>query len=569
MTETQDPPISTEQLVRRAEASHGHSAASLPPELLADSARRLGWLGLIFVGATIVGHFGRRAALTLAGASPLGFQLSDMFAAAGMALGVFVYLASRSQRLAPSRILDLGLFFQVAGAFVIAATELSASSLPTMNTFMAYFPAECVWIVLFPLVVPNTPNKVLFASLLAASMGPVAFALLAVVTRVAVPTPLVVAAFYLTSNYMCAVVAYVVGRIVHRFSMRLKQLREIGSYELVELIGEGGMGEVWRAKHRLLARPAAIKLIRSDLLGSSQRTRDAIVRRFEREAKDTAMLGSTHTIDVYDFGTTEDGDFYYVMELLEGVSLERFVELYGPMEPARVVYVLQQVCHSLGEAHLRGLVHRDIKPANIFICRLGPDDDFVKVLDFGLVKHIETTGAMLTMEGVTAGTPAYMAPEVALGQPGVDGRADIYALGCVAYYLLTGQPVFSADSDVATALAHVKDEPVRPSLRSEFDIPAALEALILESLAKEPTARPASAQLLSERLAVTVPQDAWTPRKARAWWELHPMERLAQAPADALAANSDNAQATGAEHCRRCWPKWDHKPLTPASVVRQ
>jgi eukaryotic-like serine/threonine-protein kinase len=566
MTETVDPPVLTEQRVRRPVDSNSHSP-SLPPELLADAGRRLGWLALIFVGATIVGHFGRRAALTLTGVSPFGFQLSDMFAVAAMALAAGVYVASRSQRLSPNRVLDVGLFFQVAGAFGIAATELSANSLPTMNTLFAYFPAECVWIVLFPLVVPNTPNKVLVASLLAASMGPAALGLLAAVTGTAVPSPFVVAAFYLTSNYLCAVIAFLVARIVHRFGMRLKHLREIGSYELIERIGEGGMGEVWQAKHRLLARPAAIKLIRSDLLGSSQRTRDAIVRRFEREAKDTAMLGSTHTIDVYDFGTTEDGDFYYVMELLDGVSLERFVQLYGAMEPARVVYVLQQVCHSLGEAHSRGLVHRDVKPANIFICRLGPDDDFVKVLDFGLVKHVEAPGAMLTMDGATAGTPAYMAPEVALGRPGIDGRADLYALGCVAYYLLTGQPVFSADSDVATALAHVKDEPVRPSLRSEFEISPALEALILASLSKEPGARPASAEVFSEGLAVTVPRDAWTPRQAHAWWELHRMKLVEAAP-DVAAVKGGSQQAAETEHRRRCWPRLDRKPLTH-SVVGQ
>jgi eukaryotic-like serine/threonine-protein kinase len=568
MTETLDPPVLTEQRVRRPVDSNSHSSPSLPPELLADAARRLGWLGLIYTGAIFVGHFGRRAALTLTGASAFGFELSDMFALAGIAMGIAVYFASRSQRLSSNRVLDVGLFFQIAGAFGIAATELSAAPLPTVGTLFAYLPAECVWIVLFPVVVPNTPNKALAASLLSASMGPAALELVAAVTGTAVPSPLVVAAYYLTTNYLCAVVAYVVARIVHRFSMRLKHLRDIGSYELVERIGEGGMGEVWRAKHRLLARPAAIKLIRSDLLGSSQRTRDSIVRRFEREAKDTAMLGSTHTIDVYDFGTTEDGDFYYVMELLDGVSLERFVQLYGPMEPARVMYVLQQVCHSLGEAHSRGLVHRDIKPANIFMCRLGPDDDFVKVLDFGLVKHVEAQGVMLTTEGVTAGTPAYMAPEVALGRPGVDGRADLYALGCVAYYLVTGEPVFSADSDVATALAHIQTEPVRPSVRSEFEIPPALEALILDALAKDPAARPASAELFSDRLATAMPPDAWTAKKAHAWWQLHRMN-LPGSPADRPPAAPEDAHAAVTAHVRRCWPRFEHKPLTNPSVVGQ
>ena len=566
MTETFESPRLTEHHVRPSLDPSRHASPSLPPELLADAGRRLRWLALIYVGGTIVGHFSRRAALALTGASGFGVHLSDLFALAAAALATAVYLVVRSQRLSPNRVLDLGLVFQVAGAFGIAAGELWDGPLPDVDRLFTYVPAECVWIVLYPLVVPNTPARVLVASLLAASMGPAALALSGAVHGTPIDRPLVVASFYLTSNYLCAVIAYLVAGIVHQFGMRLKHLREIGSYELVERIGEGGMGEVWRARHRLLARPAAVKLIRSDVLGTNQRTREDLARRFQREARDTAMLGSTHTIDVYDFGVTEDGEFYYVMELLDGLSLERFVQRYGSMEPARVAYVLQQACHSLGEAHSRGLVHRDVKPANIFICRLGPDDDFVKVLDFGLVKHVDARGALRTVEGVTAGTPAYMAPEVALGRPDIDGRADIYALGCVAYYLLTGQAVFSADSDVATALAHVKDAPVRPSVRSEFDIPPALETLILDSLAKAPAARPASAALFSERLATAVPNDAWTDRKAHAWWELH-RTTVTPAAADRTAAAAESEDA--AEECRRCWPRLDRTPLTHPSLVGQ
>jgi eukaryotic-like serine/threonine-protein kinase len=387
------------------------------------------------------------------------------------------------------------------------------------------------------------------------------------VTDVALDRPLVLATYFLTSDYLSAVVAYIIARIVHRFGMRLKHARDIGSYELMERIGEGGMGEVWRAKHRLLARPAAIKLIRRDVLGSSQRSREAIVRRFEREARDTATLGSTHTIDVYDFGVTEEGDFYYVMELLNGISLERAVQIFGPIEPARTVYLLRQVCHSLGEAHARGLVHRDIKPANIFMCRLGPDDDFIKVLDFGLVKHVEVTppGTMLTMEGTTAGTPAYMAPEIALGHADVDGRADIYSLACVAYFMLTGQPVFSADTAVATALAHVKDEPIPPSVRSELAIPPALDAVILECLAKDPAQRPQSAAVLGERLAATVAKNAWTADAAHAWWELHRVALTGGVPAAAEPPEEQEAPAAVAER-PRCWPRLDRTPLTHESL---
>jgi serine/threonine-protein kinase len=395
----------------------------------------------------------------------------------------------------------------------------------------------------------------------------VALAIAAAVTGITVDSPPAVAMYFLTTNYLCAVVAYVVARIVHRVNTRWRDAREIGSYELMERIGEGGMGEVWRAKHRLLARPAAIKLIRRDVLGSSPRSREVIVRRFEREAQDTATLGSTHTIDVYDFGVTEEGDFYYVMELLNGLSLDRYVQTFGPMEPARAVFLLRQVCHSLGEAHAQGLVHRDIKPANIFMCRLGPDDDFVKVLDFGLVKHFEApAAATLTMEGSTAGTPAYMAPEIALGHSDVDGRADIYSLGCVAYYLLTGQPVFTADTPVATALAHVKDVPAAPSARSEFAIPPALDALILECLAKDPAARPASAFALGERFAATVPPNAWTPEAAHAWWELHRVALAGTGSLDEAAALAADQQASPAER-PRCWPCLDHKKLTVAGLT--
>jgi serine/threonine-protein kinase len=336
--------------------------------------------------------------------------------------------------------------------------------------------------------------------------------------------------------------------MVYWLRLRLKRAREIGSYELLERIGQGGMGEVWRARHRLLARQAAIKLIRSELLGSTYRTREAALRRFEREARDTAALRSVHTIDIYDFGVTEDGDFYYVMELLDGISLQHFVERFGPMPPERVVFVLRQVCHSLSEAHTRGLIHRDIKPANILLCRLGPDDDFVKVLDFGLVKHVQASpGTMLTGQGETAGTPDYMAPEIALGSEVLDGRADIYSLGCVAYYLLTGVPVFSRQAALATVLAHVHEDPVPPSECSEYEIPAALEALILQCLAKDPAARPASAIEFGDRLTETVAPDAWTMEAARRWWNLHEPHAQLFPVHDAHGRGGEHARYVGEE----------------------
>ena len=542
------------EIGRRPTAPDNPTSFTVTPESMDDAVWRLGWLGLIYAAGCLFGFFGRRSLLAWTHPAAAGFHVGDMLTLAGIAMGLAVYIASSRGLLPPRRLLDLGLVFNIAGALGIAGQFLSGShSIPDPS--LPLVSAECIWIVIYPLVVPNAPREILIASLIAATLGPAVFAVSAVADHASVGDPLLVVSFFIP-NYTSAIVAYLVAQIVRRFNVRLKHAREIGSYELIERIGEGGMGEVWRAKHFLLARPAAIKLIRKDVLGKSARSREAIVRRFEQEAQDTALLGSPHTVDVHDFGVTEDGDFYYVMELLDGFSLEWFVEKFGPMEPARVVYLLQQACHSLGEAHARRLVHRDIKPVNIFMCRVGPDFDFVKVLDFGLVKHVDAQdGQMLTIEGTTAGTPAYMAPEIALGRRDIDGRADLYALACVAYFLLTGQPVFSRDTAMATALAHVNEPAVAPSLRSEFAIPPALEQVILACLAKDPAARPASAGVLSSQLAAAVPHDSWSSEAAERWWGLHRPVLGSETPADAV---EKQRQPAGEAH-PKCWPRLDYK----------
>jgi serine/threonine-protein kinase len=248
-----------------------------------------------------------------------------------------------------------------------------------------------------------------------------------------------------------------------------------------------------------------------------------MLRRFEREARATAALRSPHTVDLYDYGTSEDGDFYYVMELLEGFDLETLVQRFGPLPAGRVLHLLSQAAKSLDEAHEKGLVHRDVKPKNLFTCHLGTDLDFVKVLDFGLVKlgHTGDAQTCLTREGVTTGTPAYMAPEVAMGRPDIDGRADLYSLGCVAYWLLTGQLVFDAPNAVAMVLAHVQTPPVPPSQRTELEVPESMERVILQCLEKDPGKRPATARKLAELLAACEGVEPWTPAEAERWWSAH------------------------------------------------
>ena len=301
----------------------------------------------------------------------------------------------------------------------------------------------------------------------------------------------------------------------------------LGSYHLVERVGAGGMGEVWRATHRLLRRPAAIKLIPAEVLslGDASGVPSTTMRRFEREAQTTAQLRSPHTVELYDFGVSEAGTFYYVMELLDGVDLQTLIDRFGPIPAERVVHILLQACRSLSEAHAAGLVHRDIKAANIYLCRLGAQVDFVKVLDFGLVKHVDTEAqeamTQLTAAGTVTGTPAYMAPEQASEVGEVTGQADLYALGCIAFWLLTGQLVFEASSATRLLMKHISEPPPRPSEISELDIPPALEALVMQCLEKDPDRRPASAKVLARGLREVALRSAWTDERADRWWATH------------------------------------------------
>ena len=289
-----------------------------------------------------------------------------------------------------------------------------------------------------------------------------------------------------------------------------------GSYRLLRRLGQGGMGEVWEARHDLLARPAAVKLIRAEHLAKANH--DALRRRFEREARATANLGCQHTVTLYDFGVAESGAFYYVMELLNGIDLEHAVEQFGPMPSERVAFLLMQACRSLAEAHSAGLVHRDIKPANLFICKRGLEVDQLKVLDFGMVtgsKACDETGVSMADE--IYGTPECISPEAAMGSIELDGRADMYGLGCVAYWMLTGQVLFDAPSALAMLLRHIRDEPERPSRRCDTPISESLEELVMLCLAKDRERRPSALELL-DGLAGTGLAAVWTDQAAREWW---------------------------------------------------
>ena len=312
-----------------------------------------------------------------------------------------------------------------------------------------------------------------------------------------------------------------------------ERARELGAYRLVAKLGAGGMGEVWRAEHRLLARSAAIKLIRPEALREPAYSGE-IRERFRREAQTLASMRSRHTIELYDFGVTEAGVFYYVMELLDGLDHESLVAGYGAQPAARVIDMMIQACASLAEAHDAGLLHRDIKPPNLYLCRAADEVDIVKLLDFGIVQDVRepaplekmrevvdpATSGKLTRMGAMLGTPGFMAPEQIMGMQ-LDGRADIYALGCCAWWLLAGGEVFDRRGADAKILHDHIHAPL-PSLRARVRgwCPAELEEVIAACLAKEIDRRPASARELADRLrAIEIPPEhAWTPAHAQAWW---------------------------------------------------
>ena len=376
-------------------------------------------------------------------------------------------------------------------------------------------------VVMFAAIVPSTPGKTLLAGLIAASMNPIGMLIArSRGTWIFDPPSQVLLMHY--PDYLLVGVSVVISHVVTRLGQQVTKARELGSYQLGELLGRGGMGEVYKATHRMLARPAAIKLIRPEMLGAVDGAAAQLaVTRFRREAQAAANLRSPHTVELYDFGVTDDQTLYFVMELLDGMDLESLVRQTGAVPAARVIYILRQVCDSLEEAHSVGLVHRDIKPANIHLGRQGLRHDVVKVLDFGLVKSVGEglEQSLATAAGLTPGTPAYLAPEMALGEA-FDGRADLYALGCVAYYLLTGQLVFDAVNSMQMIAKHMREAPIPPSQRTELPVPAELERLILRCLAKQPHDRPESAAELS-RLLAAVEAAPWGEDQAKQWWSAH------------------------------------------------
>lgn len=309
----------------------------------------------------------------------------------------------------------------------------------------------------------------------------------------------------------------VISRLGKKVTEAVMEARQLGQYTLDKKIGSGGMGEVYRASHAMLRRPTAVKLLRPD------RASETDIARFEREVQLTAGLTHPNTIAIFDFGRTPDNVFYYAMEYLNGIDLQDLVDQAGPQDAGRVIYILQQACGSLSEAHGIGLIHRDIKPANIILCDRGGDFDVVKVVDFGIVKDIgSSVDTQLTQAGAFSGTPLYIAPETIRASDEVDARVDVYALGAVGYFLLTGRTIFPDDlSGVDILTRQLNEMPAAPSSISEVPVPGDLEQLVMRCLAKEPDERPASTAEMLDLLTELSDAGRWGRREAKRWWAVH------------------------------------------------
>jgi eukaryotic-like serine/threonine-protein kinase len=453
-------------------------------------------------------------------ARPRHYMAINYIAVAGLALLFLLWrhvLAGRPRSLELLFFLDI--FIVVTVAAILALDAYLAAEKPA-NVFTVFIWTSFLVFGRVP-IVPSSGRRTLALS--AAAFVPILLAVGAIAVEYpdykGTPGPLLLigAACY---ALLAVLLAALGSEVIYGLRKQVRDAQHLGQYTLEEKIGQGGMGEVYRARHAMLRRPTALKILRPESAGR------LMLARFEREVQLTSQLTHPNTVAIFDYGRSPDGVFYYVMEYLDGVDLEALVRAHGPQPAARVIHILQQVCGALAEAHERRLVHRDIKPANVFLCERGDVADVVKVLDFGLVKDIEQSGE-LSAE-LVAGTPSYIAPEVITAPEEVGPASDLYAVGGLGYFLLTGQVVFPATSILEMCVHHVKTTPVPPRERTDNPIPQALEDLLLQCLLKEPEHRPRSARALRESLLALPEAATWTEKEARAWWEATGRARAAR-----------------------------------------
>ncbi len=486
----------------RREALEQVLVPPLRQDLLTDATRRLMLVAALVVFAAAVGLVVTVAELVT------GRDESQTYVRLGAAICLLsltglTFVALRGRKLSAAQM-------RAAATGILAVVALSSGLVRHLvaqgGSLTGTVPGIAVAVMLFPVLVPGTPRRAVFNGMVATAVDVAAYVALASADLVP-KADVWQAVGMFRGDLVGTVVAFGIAHVVSSLEERVVEARKLGSYTLDRRLGAGAMGEVWTAKHSHLARPAAVKVIRTDRV-SDPFARENMEKRFEREVQATAELRCPHTIVIYDFGVANDGSLYYVMELLDGVDLQQLVDKHGPLDVPRAVHMCRQICASLAEAHEAGLVHRDIKPANIFVCTYGRQRDFIKVLDFGLVKVVAPDKAGLTVVGAITGTPAYMAPEQTVDGRDVDARADVYAVGVLLHFMLTGRLMFGDLAPAAYLAAH-RDRPPPALADSGVQVPDALQSLMDVCLSKRRDDRPPNMDAVAERLeaiAQTLPR---------------------------------------------------------------
>jgi serine/threonine-protein kinase len=496
--------------------------STVPQHALEASRRRLLMIGL--VGAAL-------AALESVTAIVGGASSATLYSTVPvLVLCVALAVVQRSPRVSTLTALRFGIVALVTMTCIfsclggLARYELGAPAMP------AHW--ATVFMMMLPMVVPMTPRTTATALMVGVASAPVGVLFVGAVTAY---DPTGSDMFSVTRPMLfVAVISFFASRSVRWSQNAVEPLRKMGSYTLIRQIGRGGMGEVWAAEHALFKRPAAVKLLGGEPGRELSMEQQSAL--FE-EASVLATLRSAHTVSLFDFGVSDDGRVYFAMELLDGIDLDQLVKEYGPVEPSRVVWVLRQVLLSLAEAHQNGVVHGDIKPANLFVSKLGIEYDFVKVLDFGLARRLDLAvdGASQGLAEMDSGTPAYMAPETAI-QGIATPRSDLYSVGCVGYWMLTGHRLFEGGNDISLGIAHMTVVPTLPqTLRPDLSIPDDLQQIIMKALHKEPSDRFRTAAEFRDALGALDCADEWVDLRARAWWDAHRLESAAHSSSPAAA----------------------------------
>jgi serine/threonine-protein kinase len=515
--------------ISRAPSAGGGARLGSVPTTSSDDLRwlqdRLALLGLVVF--TLAGGFYLISAsvavvtMGLSGLVSWQLNLGRAWHLLTVTSAMVLWLATRARHQLSAR--TLGLFDAVGTVSVCWSLAMMGYGFGSAEGMAAGLLATVHVTIARGILIPSTGSRTLWITVaamgplapLAAASSTIAGASQAYAEQVELRWVFVLMEYSLWSA-AATTVATVASRVVYGLNEKVREARQLGQYTLLDKIGEGGMGEVFKASHALLRRPTAIKIL------DSRQVDPKSLRRFEKEVQLTSMLTHPNTISIFDYGRTPDGVFYYAMEYLEGLNLEQLVRAEGRLPPARVLHILRQICGSLGEAHEAGLIHRDVKPANVFLCCRGGSPDVIKVLDFGLVKDLHhAQDASLSTTMAIAGTPLYLSPEAIAAPDKIDARSDLYALGAVGYYLLTGRPLFEADTVVEICGHHLHTAPVRPSVRVGTAFPEGLEDALLCCLEKEPSARFPGALALAERLEACAQQLPWTQARARQWWEEH------------------------------------------------